>query len=321
MKKLFETVYGSRLYGTHDPEKSDTDIKGVFLPSKGDLLLCKAPRHLKEDTNSSSKKNTADDIDCELYSIQNYVDMACRGEMIVIDMLHANEESIRFTTPEWDFVRKNKEKFYTSNMSKYLAYVRKQTAKYSEKGNRIAAVKYVIDVIGKSTPTVAYAGDILQTIKLSEIYDSIEERDHIHKKVNPDNRSEDKRVLIVCGKEFHVTVSLSYLKKNLEQTLGQWGDRAQQAYLSQGVDWKAVSHAFRACYQVKEILETGNLVYPLARAEFIKDVKYGKLHYKDDKIGERLDLLLDKIEKLSDSSEYPKKVDRDFWDNWIVNLY
>ena len=65
---IFKTLSGSRLYGTYN-ENSDTDIKGVFLPSMHDLILGKAPKHYVSSTGKSNEKNNAEDVDETYYSL------------------------------------------------------------------------------------------------------------------------------------------------------------------------------------------------------------------------------------------------------------
>ena len=51
-KLLLLTKSGSQLYGTNTPN-SDTDYKGVYLPSKESLILQKTVDFLKLDTNNT----------------------------------------------------------------------------------------------------------------------------------------------------------------------------------------------------------------------------------------------------------------------------
>ena len=41
---LLLTLFGSTLYGTESPGKSDVDARGIFLPSTESLALNKAPK-------------------------------------------------------------------------------------------------------------------------------------------------------------------------------------------------------------------------------------------------------------------------------------
>ena len=53
MNTIVKLVFGSRLYGTSTPE-SDKDFKGVFLPSREEILLGKIPKSLTEKTKKDS---------------------------------------------------------------------------------------------------------------------------------------------------------------------------------------------------------------------------------------------------------------------------
>ena len=64
-----------------------------------------------------------------------------------------------------------------------------------------------------------------------------------------------------------------------QQYLKEYGERARLAKENKNIDFKALSHAIRAALQVKEILTTQNLIYPLKDAKLLLDVKLGKLDY------------------------------------------
>jgi DnaJ-domain-containing protein 1 len=114
---------------------------------------------------------------------------------------------------------------------------------------------------------------------------------------------------------------LWYARDCIQKFYDSYGERARQAERNEGIDWKAVSHAFRAGYQLKEIYETGDLKYPLKDAQYILEIKQGKYHYQNDNIAERLESLIAGIESLCAASKYPDKADREFWDEWLVSLY
>ncbi|MDR2819838.1 MAG: nucleotidyltransferase domain-containing protein [Desulfovibrio sp.] len=48
---LFLTLFGSSLYGTETPGKSDLDVRGIFLPSANSLILHKAQKRLAPMTS------------------------------------------------------------------------------------------------------------------------------------------------------------------------------------------------------------------------------------------------------------------------------
>ena len=55
---FFLTMFGSTLYGREKPGKSNLDVRGIFLPSKGSLALNKAPKSLHFSTGNNEKRKT-----------------------------------------------------------------------------------------------------------------------------------------------------------------------------------------------------------------------------------------------------------------------
>ncbi|MGZ7230903.1 hypothetical protein ACXWOM_10615, partial [Streptococcus pyogenes] len=74
---------------------------------------------------------------------------------------------------------------------------------------------------------------------------------------------------------FQTTITVAEMKYSLTKLWNEYGERARKAEANEGVDWKALSHALRGGLQLQEIYTTGDLVYPLKDAEFIKKVKAG----------------------------------------------
>lgn len=149
--------------------------------------------------------------------------------------------------------------------------------------------------------------------KLSEVWDKLPDLEYTKK-----YKEEKSEMLIyeVLGRKFQETAKVDYVLDCLRKIEKSYGERSKNSVNSP--DWKAVSHAFRACDQLIEIYTTGNLVYPLKNADFIKQIKYGKLHFVDDKLGEQLEWKLELVEKLASESKYPEEMDRDWCDSVIL---
>ena len=64
---VFATLYGSKLYGTDSPT-SDTDIRGVFIPNKRDLLLGTWPQHYV----FKPEKDTDEQVDEQYLSLHYF---------------------------------------------------------------------------------------------------------------------------------------------------------------------------------------------------------------------------------------------------------
>jgi hypothetical protein len=49
-------------------------------------------------------------------------------------------------------------------------------------------------------------------------------------------------------------------------------------------------------------------------------VKTGKLHFVND-VQPALEEVMAKVEALAEKSNLPAQVDRNYWDNWLLNIY
>ena len=96
----------------------------------------------------------------------------------------------------------------------------------------------------------------------------------------------------------------------------QYGARAKQASQNKGVDWKAISHALRAGYQVEQLMNEGTITFPLKQAEFLRAVKLGEFEFKN--IITILEDLIDDVDRLSNASDLPDKVFEKPWREWVV---
>ena len=119
-------------------------------------------------------------------------------------------------------------------------------------------------------------------------------------------RADDKYV--VGTVHYPLTMTLKELKKSLEER--------KKSY----PDFKALSHALRAGLQLKEIYETGDLQYPLKDRDFLLAVKQGKLDFTTV-VAPALENVIEEVEQLAEKSDLPAKVDRAYWDNFVVDVY
>lgn len=309
METIVKMKFGSHLYGTDTPD-SDTDYKGIYLPSKEDCYLNNIVKTINKTTGDSDSKNTKDDIDEEYYSLQYFLKLAEKGEMIIIDMLHAPDNMILESSKTWEELRANRSKFYTKNLSGYLGYIRKQASKYGVKGSRLAAMKEVITYFKENA-----AGED----KLENWWDNLPINEYA--KIVKAPQESRWGFYEVCGKKFGATVRVHNFLASIEKMYDSYGARAKLAERNEGIDWKAISHALRASYQLIEIYETGDLKYPLTQADYLRDVKLGKYHYVNDGIGDILESNLTRVEALSAASKLPDTFNKEWAELFIINRY
>lgn len=305
MKTIVKMRFGSHLYGTATPA-SDTDYKGVFLPPLREVLCGRIRKCVTENTKSdTSKKNTAEDVDMEAYSLHYFIELACKGETVALDMLHAPDEMILETTPIWGQIRANRWRFYTRNLQAFVGYARTQAAKYGVKGSRLSDCKRALDYLRENEQGAHI---------LSDVWTSLPSGEHISK-----DETQPVKLYTVCGRSIQSTCKISKGVEILAKYYENYGARAKLAETNEGIDWKAVSHALRAAFQVQEILTTGDLVFPLAEAPLLRKVKAGALSYKND-VGPLLEALMDNLEALTKQSTLPEAVDREYWDSFVAGV-
>jgi len=306
---IVKMKFGSHLYGTAGPE-SDLDFKGIFLPTKEEILLGKIPKCISNNTKTNTTaKNSKDDIDIDMYSLHYFINLACQGETIALDMLHAPDSMILKTSEIWQNIVADRKKFYTKNLKAFAGYARAQAAKYGIKGNRLMTCKKVLDYLE------AHKSD-KDVCKMKDIWSDLPEGEHISKEVDP--KCANVRLYVVCGRKVQDSVSLDYAINILNKYYKNYGARSESAALNEGVDWKAISHALRVIFEVKEILTTNNLIFPLRDAEYLIKVKKGILSFKDE-VGPRLEKELEDLEMIVIKSNFPEKVNGKFWDNFIID--
>jgi len=309
MKTIVKLMFGSQLYGTNTPD-SDQDFKGVFLPSKEQILLGKIPKSINESTKKENQlKNTSKDVDFETYSLHYFIYLACEGETVALDMLHAPDNMIIEKSHIWNLIVAERERFYTKNLKAFVGYARRQASKYGIKGSRLNDAQKVLDALKR-------VNDSTNRCRLLDIWPILPTGEHIFK--HPPNEN-GERMYEVCGRKIGEKVTLQYAQETVKRFVDNYGERARKAADNEGIDWKAVSHACRAAYQVKQILLENTIIFPLKEAKFLKSVKCGELDYQTI-VAPKLEDLMTEVEELSLKSNLPDKVDRKFWDRFIINV-
>ena len=296
--------FGAHLYGTATSD-SDVDYKGIFMPTKDEVLLGRIPKSHSHSTGQGESKNTKNDIDVEIYSFHYFLKLACDGQTVAMDMLHAPEEMLLQSSNIWKAIIKNRHRFYTKNLKSFIDYARRQASKYGIKGSRINAALQILELLKKEDSAK----------KMRQIWDDLPRIEHCYD-IAPDPNG--MRQYQVCGKSFQESATIGYVIPILEKFYNDYGRRAKLAAENKNIDWKAVSHALRAAYQTREILTENNLIFPLKMAPFLMEVKLGKLDYLTE-VAPVLESLMEEVEELSLSSTLPETVDRKFWDQFICD--
>lgn len=301
---------------------SDHDFKAVHLPDGRDILLQRPRNTFNIKTNLAvTKKNAAEDMDFESFSLQQYLKLLLEGQTVALTMLFTPDRGIIDTSKEWKILRANKARFLHRGVSAFAGYCRQQANKYGVKGSRVAASRAAMNL---------FAGLMerhgTQT-KLKEVWPEVEafvgNQDLQHVQIVKEclrGRPElEVRMLDVCNRKVQEHATVKAAHKIFEHLLNEFGQRALQAESNEGVDWKAIMHAVRVCREAEELLLTHTITYPRPEAELLLKIRTGELPYRH--VAEMLETGLERLEECQRISTLPDAPDRAFAEQLVVDLY
>ncbi len=266
---LYLVLFGSELYGTVT-SKSDTDLRGIFLPSIESVILGEDKKSLHFSTGDNFSRNCGSDIDIDLWSARHWLTkLLPSGDTGALDLLFSpsNRDCVFMRDPLLDVAFNNPLRLInTANNTAYAEYSLSQAKKYGIKGSRLgtlrAARKFVRNLPDFGGRLEPYMDDIVRACdgKFCE------------------NNGE---FLALCGKMHHKGVPMAEFSARLDADVARYGTRADEAQRNHGVDYKALSHALRALDQMEELFDTGKIVFPLATREKLVRVKRGEIPWPE----------------------------------------
>lgn len=313
MKIIVKAIAGSHLFGTNTPT-SDKDYKGVYLPEAEDILLGKVKKSINLSTNKTNTKNTSEDVDTEFYSLDKFLTMLAEGQTVAFELLFTPESHIIEKSEIWDKITSMRTILVHKKINSFVGYCKQQANKYGIKGSRMNAIQKVLKGLPENyTP-------YHKINHYESLFDSLVDEKLI-KWTKTEHNGQKYRYFEVCGRKFEDTSYVENVYLILTKIYDEYGARAKQAEINQGIDWKAISHAVRVCHQAKELLLTGIITLPLApeNREEVLRIKKGVEDFKQ--VSPRLELLVDEISYLEKKSTLPDGIEQSTIDNLIVSVY
>lgn len=313
MNKLFELKFGSTLYGTRT-EHSDIDIKSIFLPSSREIVLGNYKKTIStQRPKQQGERNTKDDIDVELFSLDRYLKLLTEGQTIALDILFGVTEDLPvnwYSTWIWKEIYNNKDKLLCKDLAAFMGYAKTQAAKYGLKGHRVAALR--------ETREWANLSPLKDHQYLHELNpkDFVDKLENIHIKIVKDEHCE---YLEVNNKKYQFNIKIGLFRDQINKAFQNYGKRSLLAETNEGIDWKALSHAVRVNSEGTELLRTGIITFPRQDKELLLKIKTGQLEYK-----EVADIIVQGQEELVEAAKYSslrEKPDLVWVDNFVEEVY
>jgi hypothetical protein len=305
--------FGSHLYGT-STSASDHDYKSVYVPCAEDILLQRVKGSFGHKVKRyEGEKNSPEDTDDELYSLQRYLGLLAEGQTVTIDMLFTPKPLIM--TPLWQEIRANKDLLLTKRSAAFAGYCRTQANKYGIKGSRVAAAKEAADFFRAQLERLG------TTAKLHEIADLLPslagEHTHIVQvDITPGNT---ECFIDCCNRKVSFGNTIKAASEIYSWIYDNYGKRAKLAQTNEGIDWKALSHAVRVANEALELLATANVTFPLPNAAHILEIKRGLLPYET--VAEEIEGLLEAVERASEISALRDDPDQGFIDALVCRVH
>ena len=349
-KLIYLSQYGSHLYGLNT-ENSDLDFRGVYIPELDDIILHKDKDEINDEIyvlntdefcefleNKSIKTFQPRQIkvDVKIFSLQKFIQLCSKADTNALDLLFSIDTPADHTwqykglvknVPEemkypLRYIHENRNKLInTDRLESPITYAFKQATKYGLKGERLKVLQNVLqgtknflqewkDVI--VTPQVHHLlEDDYYELNINSLIDNK------HVKIDElDNKGKLEKYLYVCGVQHQFNLELDKFIKRIEEKISKEYTSQRTIDAADGNDWKALSHAIRVLLEIKELLDTGNIQFPLKDKKFLLDIKLGKVEreFIDNFFNQELSNILERVQK----NELDWKYDEEFWNDFIL---
>lgn len=312
-KLVYLSKSGSHLFGTNTP-KSDLDVKGLFLPSRQSLYLQNAPQQFSRNTNNSNAKNSSDDVDVTVWSVQFWLKLLTKGDINAVSLLfsYTNPNAVLEGT-DANFLERLKaldpKQLLSRNLSGMMGFAYNQAIKYTAKGKHLQAVQTAISILIEASKGL-----------ISDVADVVVTQIADHSMARVQIGSKGIKQLVLLEKMFDFTATTVWALAPLHEVEARYGKRAKLA-LEAGVDFKAFSHSLRVLEEIRLLHSFGRISYPHAGhfATLMMDAKMGKLEYQI--LIEKLDQKLEEARASEISSVLPSELDPSYSESFLLSLY
>ena len=303
---LYLTEFGSRLYGTATKD-SDYDYQGLYIPDLKDLALMKTSKSCRFSTGNDVSKNTHEDFDIQVWSIQYWLlDLMPKMDTVALDLYFSstNEDATLFKNGLLDWIFRNSDNFIDSGKisnSAYIRYAMSQARRYGVKGSKLHLLRELERFLSKFEEN--FHPIFMKESRLETIADAILAKFERNEYLSSRSLQDGSEALQICGKYYPYHLTLEYFTKCMREAVDRYGERARMAENNEGIDWKALSHAVRAVYQAIELSQTGLIKFPFKEevSEDLISIKKGERTF--DEVSSQIERGIETIDSLQPAWE------------------
>jgi uncharacterized protein len=270
--KILELVTGSNLYGTNLPS-SDRDYTGIFIASKPFYLgLDKVEEvDLSITSKSADGKNDSDAIDRKFHEFRKLVRLVADGnpniiELVMVDEVRNNDCIVYIN----DFGRKllaNRELFPSKLVKqRFIGYSISQMHKAKTKPDNYL--------------DLSLFKERFETYCLKPMYPTRLIEYKYNNTVLSELISFHTDFATIGGMNFNLNVKIIDVYLAIISRIEKASHRADM-WTKYGMDTKFLAHAIRLMFEGKELLETGNIEFPLKQKDLLLDIRNGKFSLEE----------------------------------------
>jgi len=315
---IYLALSGSKLHGTDTP-CSDTDLKGIFIPSLEDMILGKDHSVLELKSNTKTR-NDNNDIDITLFSIKEFLRILNRGDINAIELLLSMKSEYWIVkTDQSNEIEKNIQNLIVNKVMAFTNFAMQQAVKYTVKGERLKEIEDIYIFI-KSKLEEQDTRRKRERLKVDDILEPIRVhlKENDYKYISLVNKKEGI-YLSVLESLHNVRNSVTNTLKIMNGKLSAYGSRVQKIKESKtGVENKSIAHAVRAVLEGIELQKTGLIIFPLKDKDLLKRIKLGEVD-----INETSNFLENKYEELikeAEQSSLPQTLNVPFLDTLALKI-
>lgn len=269
--QILKIRVGSHLFGTNTPD-SDEDYFGIFMPPDETIFGFQTCNEVdlgivdKDDTG----RNTKDAVDFKIHDYRKFVKTVMENNPNFIHAIFVNEENI-LEKDEYGFADRllsiKDRVVHKGAYRRFVAYAHAQQHKMKIKPENYSKLERGLEVLeGYDKFTIM--------VELKDVEPFVFEGRGKHIKL--------------ADLSFNSGIYVRRARKMIRERLSKATSRAV-LYTKFGYDTKFASNLIHLLMSGRELMETGRLVFPLAYAQDILDVKQGKYSAEEiDKWAEQL---------------------------------
>jgi len=342
-KIIFKCITGSFAHGTYIEGKSDIDYKSIYIQDSDEIL---------SNNYIPQIDITNDDV---IWEVQKFIELLSDGKTSSLEILFSPSDCILETSPQFNLIYENKEKFLTKKCGKSFAnYGLSQIKKASATGKKfnIEDSKMV-----HKTPfdftyyydngKVFLLRDYLSSNNLTQDKCGLVRLDHMkdcyalyydynnvgYRGIIGDKSNEIRLSAIPKGETpllimyYNVEAYSKYMKEYKEykewlenRNPNRYVDVINHGQIGGGsrIDGKNMLHCVRLLGIAREIAETGTFSVRRPNVDYLLDIRHGKVQLPN--ILEYANSEIAGLEKLFDKSSLPDAVDPQFVKELLLKI-